>query len=246
MLLPFEIFNEILRSSWPALLQGLRYFIYFSPLLLAFLLWETYLLYIRSKYIRAEERILLEIRIPKEITKSPKAMELFLEVFQQGYEGELIDRFVKGSVRGWFSLELVSNGGKIHFYLQIPKFFRNIVETRIYSQYPEVEISEVEDYVKEVTFGQPNTPWDVKAWEYSLKKDDAYPIKTYVDYELDKDPKEEFKIDPMTPLLEFLSTIKPTERVWIQIMIMAAKDRFLDAKSGKKGDWASTGKQLIG
>jgi len=239
--------------------QSFVYFIYLSPFLFAWLLWQAYLLYIRSNYINKEERILLEIKIPKEITKSPKAMELLLEVFQQTYEGELIDRFIKGSIRGWFSLELVSIGGKIHFYFQIPKFFKNVVETRIYSQYPEVEITEVDDYVKEVTFGQPDSPWDIKGWEYELKKDDAYPIKTYIDYELEKDPKEEFKIDPLTPLLEFLSSIKPTERVWIQILIMAAKDRFAsyDKKDKdwvlfktkytekKMGDWRTKGKDLV-
>lgn len=216
--------------------QSLIYLVYFSPIFLAILLWQIYLLYIRSNYIKDEERILLGIKIPKEITKSPRAMELLLEVFYQTYEGELIDRFIKGSIRGWFSLELVSIGGKIHFYLQIPKFFKNIVEARIYSQYPEVEIFEAEDYTKEVTFGQPDSPWDIKGWEYGLKKDDAYPIKTYIDYEMEKDPKEEFKIDPMTPLLEFLSSIKPSERVWIQIMIMAGKERFAKYEEKEK-DW---------
>ncbi|MFA5000921.1 MAG: hypothetical protein WC531_01695 [Candidatus Paceibacterota bacterium] len=246
---PFQFFNNILWQAKPALFQGLTYAIYVSPFLLAVLLWQTYLIYIRSNYIKKEERILLEVKIPKEITKSPRAMELLLEVFYQTYEGELIDRFIKGSIRGWFSLELVSIGGKINFYLNIPKFFKNVVEARIYSQYPEVEISEAEDYVKEVTFGQPNSPWDIKGWEYNLDKADAYPIKTYIDYEMEKDPKEEFKIDPMTPLLEFLSSIKPTERIWIQIMIMAGKKRFDEVKKGKKTgkkvDWKKGGKALV-
>lgn len=227
---------------------ALVYAVYFLPFLLAILLWQAYLHYIRSKYINNESRILLEIKIPKEINKSPKAMELFLEVMNQGYEGELIDRFIMGSIRGWFSLELVSIGGQIHFYLQIPKFFQNIVEARLYSQYPEVEISVVHlDYVKEVTFGQPGSPWDVKIWEYKLAKDDAYPIKTYVDYELDRDPKEEFKIEPMTPMLEFLASIKPTERIWIQIMIMAAKKRYPIVRKGKKDmvSWQKKGQSLV-
>lgn len=191
--------------------------------------------------------MLLEVKIPKQIVKSPKAMELFLEVMEQGYEGELIDRFVKGSIRGWFSLELVSLGGKIHFFLNIPKFFQNIIETRLYSQFPEIEVSLVDDYTKGVTFGQPNSPWDVRVWQYELAKDDAYPIKTYVDYELDRDPKEEFKIDPLTPLLEALSAIKPTEQVWIQILIMAAKKRFEITKKGKvaMADWKSQGAKLV-
>jgi len=149
-------------------------------------------------------------------------------------------------VRSWFSLELVSFGGQIHFYFQIPKFFQNIVEARIYSQYPEVEVTTVaDDYVKNVDFGRPGTAWEIKGWDYKLAKADAYPIKTYLDYELEKDPKEEFKIDPMTPLLEFLSSIKPTEQIWIQVMVMASKKRFRDPKSGKKEDWKGEGKRLV-
>jgi len=175
-------------------------------------------------------------------------MELLMEVFYQTYEGELIDRYIKGSVRDWFSLELVSLGGKIHFYFNLPEFFRDIVETRVYSQYPEAEIIEVEDYTKGVNYGQPNSPWNIACWEYGLIKPDAYPIKTYVDYELDKDPKEEFKIDPMTPLLEAISMIKPTEQVWIQVLVMGAKKRFVQSdkkKKKEKVDWKASGKSLV-
>ncbi|HRZ30461.1 MAG TPA: hypothetical protein P5274_02220 [Candidatus Paceibacterota bacterium] len=244
----FEAFNTVAFRLTDVFTPALFYIVYFAPFLLAFLLWQSYLSYIRGKYINDEPRVLLEVKIPKEINKSPKAMELFLEVMNQGYEGELIDRFIMGSVRGWFSLEIVSLGGQIHFYLQIPKFFQNIVEARLYSQYPEVEVSLVDvDYTKEVTFGQSGSPWDIKIWEYRLGKDDAYPIKTYVDYGMDKDPKEEFKIEPMTPMLEFLASIKPTERIWIQIMIMAAKKRFPTVKKGKTVmvDWKKKGQALI-
>lgn len=246
----FNAIDSVIFKGTDTLVPALTYFVYIAPFFLAMLLWQTYLLFIRAKYINDEPRVLLEVKIPKEINKSPKAMELFLEVMEQTYEGELIDRFIKGSIRGWFSLELVSIGGQIHFYLQIPKFFQNVVEARLYSQYPEVDVSLVEeDYVKEVTYGLPGSPWDVKIWEYKLAKDDAYPIKTYVDYELDRDPKEEFKIEPMTPMLEFLSSIKPTERIWIQIMIMAAKKRFpvYDKKKKKYEmvDWKKKGKALV-
>lgn len=205
------------------------------PVLLIFIFWEVYLLYIRANYIYNEERILLEIKIPKEILKSPRAMELLMEVFYQTYEGNLIDKFIGGSIRAYFSLELVSIGGKIHFFIQTGKFHRNNIEARIYSQYPEVEIIEREyDYVKDVNFGQPGSAWDIKTWEYKLNKADQYPIRTYIDFELNENPKEEHKIDPMTPMLEFLSAIKPTEQIWIQVLIMASKK-----------SWKKEGKEII-
>jgi hypothetical protein len=64
----------------------------------------------------------------------------------------------------------------------------------------------------------------VWAGEFKFTKDDAYPIKTYVDYGLDKDPKEEFKVDPILPMLEFMGSLKPNQQVWLQFIIRAHKD----------------------
>jgi hypothetical protein len=38
---------------------------------------------------------------------------------------------------------------------------------------------------------------------------------------LDKDPKEEYKNDPIVPILEFLGSLKKGEQGWIQILIQA-------------------------
>ena len=220
-------------------MEVFHYVIFFAPFLLAFMLWESYLLYIRSKYIKDKKWVMWEIKIPKEITKSPRAMELLLEVFYQTYEGELVDRFIKGSSRDWFSLELVSIGGKIHFYIRVSAFFEKMVEARIYSQYPEVEVIKMDhDYTESVNYNQPNSKWKINGWDFKSIKSDVYPIKTYIDYEMEKDPKEEFKIDPMTPLLEFMSTINPAEQLWVQILIMGSKNRFsIDPKTGQPGSW---------
>ena len=108
---------EFFLQAFGGLLLGfLEWSFVWLPIMTIFVFWEVYLRYIRANYIHSEERILLEVKIPKEITKSPKAMELLLEVFQQSYEGTMIDRFVGGSIRAWFSLELVSIGGQIHFF----------------------------------------------------------------------------------------------------------------------------------
>jgi len=67
--------------------------------------------------------------------------------------------------------------------------------------------------------------WNNKNSRLQLTEKDAYPIKTYVDYGLDKDPKEEFKIDPMASLLEFLGSLKPGEHAWYQIIIQQDKGK---------------------
>ncbi len=248
----FQIFNQNLAQLEWQLFYLSWYLVYIAPFFLGWGLWKTYLHHIRRIYVKGQKRILLEIKLPKELNKSPAAMELVTPVFYQTYVGELIDQWVKGNVQGWFSLELVSKGGEIHFYFNVPEFFKDLVETQIYSQYPEVEVYQVEDYVKEVTFGTPGTDWDIAGWEFKLAKADAYPIKTYFEYGLDKDPKEEFKIDPMTPMIEFLGSIGANERVWFQIMVMATRDRFpvpfkWDQPSTwtKKKDWKDDVKKEI-
>ncbi|MEK7621892.1 MAG: hypothetical protein AAB415_01805 [Patescibacteria group bacterium] len=203
------------------------------PIFLIYLAWKLWYYWKQAVYIRGTEWVMLDIRVPREISKSPKAMEVVLGIFAQTYAGNKWTRFTKGIVRSWFSLELVSLGGKIHFYFYIPKFFKNVIEAQIYSQYPGVEISETEDYVSNIpAYGTPTSNHKIWGVEFAFSKEDAYPIKTYVDYGLDKDPKEEFKIDPMTPMLEFLGSITPAEQVWIQILIIATRDRF-----HKPGTW---------
>jgi hypothetical protein len=83
--------------------------------------------------------------------------------------------------------------------------------------------------------------------EFKFTNDDPYPIKTYVDYGLDKDPKEEFKVDPLIPLLEWLGSIGTNQQVWIQIPIRAHKsDQRKPGHIFKKTDlWKDRAKELV-
>lgn len=179
--------------------------------------------------------MLLEIKLPKEITKSPLAMEIVLGAFHQtGGETTWVDRIWKGQTRSWFSLEIVSIGGNIKFFIWTKPKHRNVIESQIYSQYPGVEIHEAEDYAKPFYYDpNKNNLW---ACEFALTKADPYPIKTYVDYGLDKDPKEEFRIDPMTAMIEFLGSITAGHNIWIQILIRSHKKRRLFDVFGEKED----------
>jgi hypothetical protein len=145
-------------------------------------------------------------------------------------------------MRAWFSLELVSIEGQVHFFVWTRKTMKKIIETQLYGQYPDVEVAEVEDY----TVGTDFDPLKNEMWgcRFVKVKDSFYPIKTYVDYGLDKDPKEELKIDPITPVLELLGSIGPHEQLWIQILIRAHKK---ELKSSDKGmvDWTHFAKEEI-
>ena len=93
------------------------------------------------------------------------------------------------------------------------------------SQFPGIEITEVEDYTKSVNFD----PKKLRIWgaEFIFTKVDPFPIKTYVDYKLDKDPKEEYKIDPISPVIELFGSIKKGEQMWCRLLSDQLKKNFI-------------------
>jgi len=234
-------FGFIPPEIWSALLLAFKYLYMAMPIWLpaAFLiaLFNAWLYYVRSKFWQKEGSVLLEIKLPREISKSPLAMEVVLGALHQpGGEGTWIDRIWKGQTRSWFSLEIVSLGGNVRFFIWTKPKHRNILEAQIYSQYPGVEIYEAEDYTKPFYYNpEINNMWGC---EFVLTKPDPFPIKTYVDYGLDKDPKEEFKIDPMTPMIEFLGSLTAGHNACIQIIIRAHKKRrVFDVFEEKEDSW---------
>lgn len=199
-----------------------RTWVIWLPAILAIFFWHFFTKYTRTKFIANTKHVLLEIKVPKDVFKSPLAMELFLNALHQtGGESTWYDRQVLGKVRAWFSLEIASFGGEIHFYIWTREALRTVVESQLYSQYPGIEISEAKDYSFLVDYNpRVHALWGA---DFVLTKPDPYPIKTYADYGLDKDPKEEYKIDPITPQLEFLGALKPDNQIWIQFVVRAHK-----------------------
>lgn len=191
----------------------------------------------QREWVASQGSVLLEIKLPREQMKSPVAMELFLNHLSQGGVGTLLDVYLKGRVRAWFSLELVSLGGVVKFYIWMHKGFKTRVESQLYAQFPNIEIHEVEDYAMKVDHNPDKYKFGFMG-QFALTKPDAYPIKTYIDYGLDKDPKEEFKNDPIVPVIEYLGSLKPGEQAWIQILIRAhAKEGLKLGRIIVKPDW---------
>jgi hypothetical protein len=203
--------------------------------------------YVNAHFISKMSWTTLEIKIPREIIKSPIAMELVLNAFNQSSKGKWPDQWWKGKLVPWASLEIASLEGHIHFFIYVQRFFVPLVESQIYAQFPEVEVIEVDDYTKYVNYGKPGSEWDLHGYEYELDKPDAYPIKTYIEYELEKDRKDQKQhIDPLVSLLELMGSIGKDQQIWMQIPVQTAQKRFLKkGKWFKKEDWTGPGKELI-
>jgi len=203
--------------------------LFYPLLLLIFLIYgfsKLWVTYVRAAFIANQKTQLLEVRIPKDIRRTPLAMEIVTNaLYQTGGESTWYDRYILGKVRSWFSLEIASIGGHTHFFIWTQAKWKNLLESQLYAQYPGVEVLEVTDYAHLVPFDESRMSY----WgcEFVFTKPDYIPLKTYVDYGMDKQAgmKEEDKLDPLLPTIEFMSTLKPEEQLWIQIVVRAHKKR---------------------
>lgn len=167
--------------------------------------------------------MLLEIKLPREIDRSPAAMEMVLESMWEDVAGSFTDIFMNGAVRNWFSLEIAAIHGEVRFFIWTWPKWRHVVETRFYAQYPNAEIQEVDDYALNLHFKPGETK--VGGITTSLVKEDVIPMKTYVDFELDRSEREQEQIiDPLLPVIEYLGSLGPDEFACVQILIQGHRD----------------------
>jgi len=200
---------------------------------LGWLAWKLWVHYIQQDFISGIEFVLLEIIPPRDVLRSPKAMELFITnaLYHWSMKGGK-EEYWQGAVWFWFSLEIASIDGQVHFYIRTPTRIRGLIETQMYAQYPQAQVKAVEDYTLGVDEITPTSDWNGWGCEFDLIKHEAYPIKTYVDFGLDKDPKEEYKVDPISPVVELFGSLQKGEQMWMQIVITPSKKTY-----HTKGTW---------
>lgn len=216
-----------------ALKTFLEYWWILTPVALFFIFRGLFLDYVQTKYLKSINWVLLEIKIPKEVVKTPKAMEqVFAGLHGTESSPNFAEKWFKGEVPDWFSLEIIGKGGQVHFFIRTPENYRNLVEAQIYAQYPDAEISEVEDYITALPKKIPSEEYDIWGTELILSKEDGYPIRTYPDFF--EEAKEEERIDPLASLSETLSYLRADEHIWIQILISATDDK-----------WKEDGERLV-
>lgn len=241
--------EEVIIKNWPwIVVLVIGYFIFQNELqyttlriilpilgviLLGRIAWILWVHYVQQDFISGIDFVLLEIIPPREVLRSPKAMELFFTnaLYHWSMKGGR-EEWWQGAVWFWFSLEIVSIDGQVHFYIRTPTRIRGLIETQMYAQYPQAQVKAVEDYTLAVDKISPDSAWDAWGCELKLEKPEAYPIKTYVDFGLDKDPKEEFKVDPISPLIELFGSLKKGEQMWMQIVVRPSKKEYRT-----KGTW---------
>jgi hypothetical protein len=209
----------------PTDIMAWRIFVIFGwmPIVIAFLYGakELWVFYIQHyKFAPAVQNVFLAIDIPRANEQSPRAVENIF-TYLEGAHGtlNLIERFWEGKYQLGFSLEIASIEGYTQFVIRSPIQFRNLVESAVYSQYPDAEITEIDDYTKDAPSFFPDEEWDIWGTEFIQVKPWCYPIRSYEEFEhsLGKEGVQ-FK-DPMASLMDLCSSLGRGEQLWFQIII---------------------------
>ncbi len=179
-----------------------------------------WLVYKQNKYIETWDWVVLAVDVPDVAVQTPKAVEQIFAHLSGAYsQPNVKQKYWDGQVQKYFSFEIVSIGGYIQFLIRTEEEYRDLVEAVIYAQYPEAEITEVEDYVDYIPNKYPDEKHNILGVDFKLEQDNSYPIRTYPDFKYDINPDVTFS-DPMAALLENFTRIGSEENLWFQIIIV--------------------------
>jgi len=211
------------------------FFWYFGWMPVAFvMLWgilQVWLKHRRELWGSKQKYVLLAIDVPRNNAQSPRAVENMF-IYFGGAHGSisLIEKWWEGKFQLGFSFEIVSIDGFIQFLIHTPVSFRNLVETAVYSQYPDAEIYEVEDYTMIAPNRYPDDEYDIWGAEFIQCANPILPIRTYPEFEHKfGEPEVQYK-DPMASLMDLMSSLQKGEQLWYQIVLIPIND---DWKKGR-------------
>ncbi len=217
--------SRVLNDVLSVLLKGFAtwWWLIVPPVLFSIFL-EYWISYHKDKFVGSISWVTLQLKVPRDVLTTPKAMEQVFSGLQaiastpDSWLEELLDKkipYQEGKVPLWISFEIVSAYEGISFFVHTPKDFRKLIETQLRSQYPQMAIEEVSDYVSRFN-ALPNQYIDMWGADLQLNEAPTFPIKTYDFFE---SRVEEQRLDSLAPLLEIMSHLRAGEEVWVQILI---------------------------
>lgn len=172
----------------------------------------------QNVFDRKRTFVVLSISVPRTHEQGPRAVEnMFAYLAGAHSPPTWYENWFVGKTQDVISCEIVSTEGHVQFIIRTTRAFRDLVEAAIYSQYPDADIVEIEDYTKKLPHHFPDEEYDLWGIEMvPAGKSDVYPLKTYPYFE-DKITME-FK-DPMSALIESFGRAGPDEHIWYQIIL---------------------------
>ncbi len=204
----------LLKGGWVVLVAALIY-----------MFWKLYIDYIQIRYYNQQEWVYLSISAPRESEKSPLAFEqIFNQLHAIHSTYQPAERYIEGKIHIWFTWEMVGIGGTISNFVKILTKHRDTLEAAIYSQFPEAEITETDDYFDRLPrYHTDTSDFDIFAFSFKLANPDPYPIRSYLDFE---HPTADTFVDPVTGIWEELGKLNPYEMFVVQYLIRPWDDKW--------------------
>ena len=212
-------FYSMSQLSLPAMIW--QFFLDFGWIILLYMFIlaarQMYKNIINGRFLAKQHYVLLAIDIPRDTKQSVKAVENLITGLSGGHWAKCWrEEWLQGIVQLSFSLEIVSIEGHIQFLIHTPVQYRALIEASVHTQYPDAEITEVEDYTNDFPSKFPDEKYNWKGGEFGPVKSDGIPIRTYPEFE---DPLDgEFK-DPLAFLMENMSKLEKGEQAWYQLIV---------------------------
>ncbi len=184
---------------------------------------------IRRKWGKDKKFVLLAIDIPRGNIQSPQAVENLFS-YLGGAHGtqNFFEKWFLGEYQLSFSFEIVSLDGYTQFIIRTPSKFVNLVESAVYSQYPDAEIIEVDDYCEGFPKKFPDDEYDIWGSEFVQSAHYMYPIKCYREFEHRLGEDDATFRDPMAELMELCSSLRQGENLLYQIIVIPTGFDWID------------------
>jgi hypothetical protein len=197
--------------------------------------WFFWMWYINGAWREKLQWTLLKVRVPKDVLKTPKAMEQVFGAAHTTYSFGIkpYDKYWNGEVEKWTSFEIMADADGPQFFIRTPTDNISSIQAAIYAQYPDAEIETVDDYMAKFPKVLPNDRYELDGADFVLLGDSALPIRTYEYFEA---KEEEEKIDTIALLMEALSRHAGDATTWIQILVRPV--------GGPTSDWIKKAKEF--
>jgi hypothetical protein len=154
-----------------------------------------------------DDTVLLLLQVPRTNDKKELAAEQMFASLHGLLTLPSQRKFRNVAHRVRISFEIAVLEKRIGFYVCVPKYLKDFVEEQIYAQYPNVQISEVEDFSRV----EESTTMSLAA-EMRLANNQALPIKTF----------QSFEVDPLAAITATLAKFEEGEEAWIQLVMQPA------------------------
>lgn len=192
-------------------------------------------IWLYSRRVKSEMKknfILLAIDVPRMSEQTVKAVDnMFAHLAGAHSPATFMEKWFEGKMQDPISMEIISIEGHLQYLVRCLDKYRDLVEASVYAQYPDAEISLVEDYVDNVPSKYPDDTYDLFGTEMTNVQSDVYPLKSYLDFE--HSLTGEYK-DPLAVLLEAFSRLGPGEQAWYQIIVTPIAQKEFAEKAKKE------------